>query len=260
MFGSCIDLTALAVRRRHKPTGFTPAALNPAGWYDPSDLSTLFQDSAGMIPVTAHGDPVGLMLDKSGNGNHLTQGVAAQRPSYGTDGQRHWIEGDGIDDELSVASRLGFASNPDIRIVVGLRPLAVASGDERLVTIGDHSGTGILAAAAGTDGWSWRYNNGNVKFSQTITGTDVVATWGHAAGGNYGSSFFFLNAAQVGAIATASGLKLPSSTAARTSLFATSRAGLNGRVYGVIIGSFTLAAEQLEAERWMATKSGVTLP
>lgn len=34
-------------------------------WYDPSDLSTLFQDSAGATPVTAAGQPVGLILDKS---------------------------------------------------------------------------------------------------------------------------------------------------------------------------------------------------
>ena len=34
-------------------------------WYDPSDFSTLFQDSAGNTPVTAIEQPVGLMLDKS---------------------------------------------------------------------------------------------------------------------------------------------------------------------------------------------------
>ena len=37
----------------------------PGVWYDPSDLSTLFQDSAGATPVTAVERPVGLMLDKS---------------------------------------------------------------------------------------------------------------------------------------------------------------------------------------------------
>ena len=33
--------------------------------YDPNDLTTMFQDAAGIVPVTAVGQPVGLMLDKS---------------------------------------------------------------------------------------------------------------------------------------------------------------------------------------------------
>lgn len=33
--------------------------------YDPNDLTTLYQDAAGTIPVTAVGQPVGLALDKS---------------------------------------------------------------------------------------------------------------------------------------------------------------------------------------------------
>jgi hypothetical protein len=48
---------------------FSPASLFVGGipgvWYDPSDYSTLFQDSAGTTPVTAVEQPVGLMLDKS---------------------------------------------------------------------------------------------------------------------------------------------------------------------------------------------------
>jgi hypothetical protein len=36
-------------------------------WYDPSDMSTMFQDAAGTIPVTAVEQPVGLILDKSKN-------------------------------------------------------------------------------------------------------------------------------------------------------------------------------------------------
>lgn len=60
-------------KREHAGTppepSFSPDDLFAAGeqgaWYDPSDLSTLFQDSAGMAPVTADGQPVGLMLDKS---------------------------------------------------------------------------------------------------------------------------------------------------------------------------------------------------
>lgn len=43
--------------------------------YDPNDLTIMFQDASGTIPVTAQGQPVGLMLDKSkgvalGSTNH----------------------------------------------------------------------------------------------------------------------------------------------------------------------------------------------
>jgi len=50
--------------------------------YDPSDLSTLFQDSAGTTPVTAVEQFVALMLDKSGRGNHASQATSAKRPKY----------------------------------------------------------------------------------------------------------------------------------------------------------------------------------
>lgn len=47
---------------------WTPAQLfkdkGQGAWYDPSDLTTLFQDSSGTTPLTAVGQSVGLMLDK----------------------------------------------------------------------------------------------------------------------------------------------------------------------------------------------------
>jgi hypothetical protein len=56
-------------RRGSVAQAFTPASLFTSGvqgaWYDPSDYSSLFQDSAGTTPVTAVEQPVGLMLDKS---------------------------------------------------------------------------------------------------------------------------------------------------------------------------------------------------
>lgn len=64
--------------------GFSPISLFDGGeqgvWYDPSDFTTLFQDSAGTIPVTAVEQPVGKILDKSGNNNHALQPTSTARP------------------------------------------------------------------------------------------------------------------------------------------------------------------------------------
>ena len=65
----------------------SPASLfaggEPGVWFDPSDITTLFQDNLGATPVTAAGQTVGRMLDKSGRGNHATQATSTQRPTYG---------------------------------------------------------------------------------------------------------------------------------------------------------------------------------
>ncbi len=49
--------------------------------FDPSDMTTMFQDAAGTIPVTAVEQPVGKIIDKSGNGYHATQSITASRPT-----------------------------------------------------------------------------------------------------------------------------------------------------------------------------------
>ena len=50
--------------------------------YDPSNLSTLFQDSAFTVPVTAVEQPVGGMLDLSGRGNHASMKTTTKRSIY----------------------------------------------------------------------------------------------------------------------------------------------------------------------------------
>lgn len=72
--------------------------------YDPSDVNTLFMDTAGTVSVTGDGDAVAYMADKSGNGFHATQPDAAKRPLYRTDGTLHWLEFDGVDDHLLITS------------------------------------------------------------------------------------------------------------------------------------------------------------
>lgn len=83
--------------------------------YDPNDLTTMFQDAAGTVPVTGAGQPVGLMLDKSGRGNHARQTVSASRPILqrnATTGA-YYLEFDGVDDRLVTSSfpAMGLATS-----------------------------------------------------------------------------------------------------------------------------------------------------
>lgn len=93
-------------RRVESAAEWSPADLTLSFWYDPSDLSTLFQDAAMTTPVTTDGDVVGAIMDKSGNGNHLTQSTTAAKPLYRTSGGIHWIQFDGTDDWLSATAIL----------------------------------------------------------------------------------------------------------------------------------------------------------
>jgi hypothetical protein len=62
-----------------------PVISDMTSWIDASDVTTLFQDEAGTIPVEKDGDPVRLILDKSGNGNHMRPvGAVVYHQSTGT--------------------------------------------------------------------------------------------------------------------------------------------------------------------------------
>ena len=98
---------------------FTPAQLFTNGeqgaFYVPSPTfngaQALFQDSAGTVPVTADGDPVGLMLDKSGNGNHATQEVSSSRTLYNVAGELKSLEGDGVDANIASQSAVPWLTS-----------------------------------------------------------------------------------------------------------------------------------------------------
>lgn len=94
LVGALLQSSALRPIGRGRPfeavlggSAWTPAALFSAGeqgaWFDPSDFGTMWQDAAGVTPVTAVGQPVGRINDKSGRGNHATQPTAASRPVLG---------------------------------------------------------------------------------------------------------------------------------------------------------------------------------
>ena len=65
----------------------------------------LFQDSAGTVPVTADGDPDGLMIDQSPNSINAAQSVSSQRPTYNANPDR--LSLDKVDDALTITVPTG---------------------------------------------------------------------------------------------------------------------------------------------------------
>lgn len=107
------------------PVAWTPAALfassEKGAWFDPSDFSTLFQDSAGTTPVTAVGQPVGRVLDKSGRGNHATQATATARPVLQQDaGGGYYLSLDGVDDWI-VTPSVNFTTTDKMTVFLGVQ-------------------------------------------------------------------------------------------------------------------------------------------
>lgn len=135
-----------ARRRASAPSvPFNPSQLFAQGelgaWYDPSDMSTMFQDTAGTVPVTADGQTVARINDKSGNGNHATQATAAARPLFRDNGTLRWLQLDGVDDVLSTASSAEIGPPREFWAAVN-------------ITTGAAIGTGLFFSGPPSSGWS----------------------------------------------------------------------------------------------------------
>lgn len=109
---------------------FSPLSLfsasEPGFWYDPSDLTTMFQDTAGATPVTTPGQTVARINDKSGRGNNATQATAASRPTYQVDGNGFaHLSFDGVDDFL-VTSTITPGTDK-VQVFAGVRKLSDAT-------------------------------------------------------------------------------------------------------------------------------------
>ena len=260
--------------RRLGGGAFTPASLFAGGtegaWYDPSDLSTLFQFSSGTTPVTAAGQPVGLMLDKSGNGNHATQAISAKRPIYTEGSGLSWLAFDGVGDGMATAA-IDFTATDEMTVFTGVRKLSNAAEghilefssnfDSNDSTFGIQAPGGISAVA---DSAYVGISKGTVKSftgialssfpapisnvvsllsdisADTITlrvnGTQVSTSALNQGTGNYGNYPLYIGAR------------------------ASSSRFFKGNLYGLIIHGKAASADEIAStEAYMAAKTGVTV-
>jgi hypothetical protein len=142
---------------------FLPSDLFAAGeqgaWFDPGDIASLFQDAAGTVPVTAPGQSVALMKDKSGRGNNATQSTAAYRPTWQIDQYGYgYLLFDGTNDYM-VTNNINLTGTAQVTASVGL----LVDTTNRVAGIRKTTYTG-----------DW---NGVVSFFNTATSTgNTVAT------------------------------------------------------------------------------------
>lgn len=252
------------------PVVFTPAALfssgEPGAWYDPSDLSTLFQDAAGTVPVVAAGDPVGLIRDKSGRGNHASQSTAAARPTYQTSGGLHWLQFDGVDDSFVTPT-----ITPGIdkaQIFAGVHKLSTAAAIVVELSNSGNANTFYVAAPENSTVHYSSISRGSalVDALQRADVTTVgfapdtaVITATHDIAGD-------LSIIRHNAVAGTNGTADKGDGNFGNHPLNIGRRGtgalpFNGRLYGLTVrfGGNLDAARITDQEQWLAAKTGVTL-
>ena len=209
-------------------------------------IQALFQDAAGTVPVTADGDPVGKMIDQSGNGNHATQEVSVRRPVYRTDGTLHWLQGNGINSRL-------------------LSPLISGQNDVMAVSAKVKNDGGVfLAASADPPRWYMQgHTSDQVRFG---IGADLYLTGVDAST----EPNVFIIQSTFDGITNSAYLRFAGNEASLNgagaigeggyTLFGSSNFNAESSIYGVVLLSSSTTTENLLAiESYLASLSGVTL-
>lgn len=234
--------------------------------YDPNDLTTLYQDAAGTVPVTAAGQPVGLMLDKSGRNNHASQTVSASRPILqrnATTGA-YYLAFDGVDDFL-VTNNIDFTATNKVSLFAGVRKLSDV-GDGMLVEsspdLNSNNGAFYLAAPLGAAPTYSSGSKGTIRQNATAFGynspiSNVIAS---RISTSLDTNILRVNATQVASSSADQG----AGNYGNYPLFIGRRGAysipFNGHIYSLIgISRLTTDAETLALEKAIAKATGVTL-
>lgn len=246
------------------------------GWWDPSDLSTMFQDSAGTTPVTAVGQPVGLIRDKSGKGNHLLQATAASRPVLAQDagGFLH-LSFDGVDDGFAIAGTVDFSATNKLSAWVGATKLSDTAFGLicELTAVADSTdggfnvGHGATPGDAGRRTWTAAIRGtiaANVADAFVFASPDtrvISAMMDTSAGSAAAQVIMRLNG--VAQTLANSGVTSAGNLATAT-MFIGRRGGLSspfkGRIYNLIVrGTASSAAQIAQTERFVGSKMGIAL-
>ena len=160
------------------PREFDPRRIAlPSQWIDASDSSTLYTAATGGSLVAADGT-VGRAEDKSGNGRHVTQSTANNRPL------RKLAAVSGLDALLfsglgtALASPTFSVPQPATLVLVASVNSTGAGSPFRSIIDGTPGRTAILQGNPATDLLARDYSaSGTSAANQWVTGVPLVVSW-----------------------------------------------------------------------------------
>jgi len=260
MYG--LGVNKLGVNNTADPIAKLFAFGSEGAWYDPSDLSTLFQED-GTTPAVVNG-VVGKVLDKSGNGNHLVQTVQTKCPILRQSGGLYYLDFDGTDDGLETSTSIDFTSTTDMSVFTGAQKTITGTNQNVLELSGSvGSNDGAFRVFCTSDD-EWRaIQKGTVANVLTsvsvgnpnksiLTSTASIAAPSHAFRRN--GSEVASNTASLGT-GTFGNHKL--NVGARAD---GSTANLDGNVFSaIVIDRICTDSEIAAVESYMARKTGVSI-
>ena len=215
-------------------------------FYDPNDLSTMYQDAAGTVPVTGVGQPVGLIRDKSGRNNHAYQTASASRPTLRKNAVTgsNYLEFDGADDSLQTSS-IDFTATDKLSIFAAVKKNV--DGAYGIIVEQDANNTGgyFVLAASSSEGYYVQSGNAyNRSGIQTTGGASaprsdvVVVSLDHSKADSTALRYSIESTELISTHVVFEGSAAPGNFG-NTPLFIGRRGGsalpFNGRLYGLII-------------------------
>lgn len=235
------------------------------GYYDISQIGTLFQDTALTQPVTAAGQPVRGILDLSGNGMTLTAVAPTTRAMiYRTDGTLHWLEGpgDGYIYAVMQSPLGGMQIRAATTLVTGvlITDDVITGSDNRIVGVGgDNSITSYISPVLRAD---LSRVDGDWKLSSQGVARTYLAGPTNSCPVNTGHVLTSKSAPQTGEVRVDGGVTSSGALtwdleedAGRTILYSGNLGA--SRTYAFIAIDRTLTDEEREAtENWCAKRTG----
>jgi len=260
-----LPLSLLNLRRRG---GFGPASLfaaGEAGFWGEVNPSTLWQDVARTLPVTAAGQSVQSWMLRTAAGGviYATQAATGNAPQYQIDGNgRGFLLFDGIDDWLQTPA-INFSATDEVTVIAGVRKLSDAARAMLVEITSGGAQTFRLEAPSGAGLQQYNYySRGSlVPSPDSASFLGVAAPVTSVVSGQSKIATDTLTIRVNGVAGTSSTGDQGTGNYANDIVFIGRRAGttlpFNGRIYSLIVrGALTSGVTLTNAEAWSNARTG----